>query len=84
MDKTIGHMLRVAMVDAGMTQQELADAVGLTIRTVSRHINDRSPVTVPQLLRYSEVLGAQFIVAPATGLEPVTYRLTMAAAVCGT
>jgi plasmid maintenance system antidote protein VapI len=74
MDRTLGHILRVAMVDAGLNQRELADKVGLTLQTVNRHINDKTPVSVPQLVRYAEVLGAQFVVAPATGLEPVTYR----------
>jgi len=80
MNKPLGHVLRVAAVDAGMTQQQLADAVGLNLRTVNRHMTGRSPVTVDQLLRYSEVLGAQFVVepaaggAPAVGFEPTTYR----------
>jgi plasmid maintenance system antidote protein VapI len=74
MERTLGHILRVAMVDAGLNQRELADKVGLTLQTVNRHINNKTDVSVPQLVRYGEVLGVQFLVAPATGLEPVTYR----------
>ena len=74
MNRFVGHKIRVAMVDAGMTQKQLADAVGLSLNTVSRHIRGITPVPTNWLARYAEVLHAQFVVAPATGLEPVTYR----------
>jgi transcriptional regulator with XRE-family HTH domain len=74
MEKSLGHRLRVAMVDAGLTQAQLAEKVGLSRETVSKHVNGRAAVTVDQLIRYSEALGIGFLVAPATGLEPVTYR----------
>jgi transcriptional regulator with XRE-family HTH domain len=73
-NEATGHKLRVAMVDAGLTQAQLAEMVGLSLNTVSRQMRGISAVTVDQLARYAEALGASFVVAPATGLEPVTYR----------
>jgi transcriptional regulator with XRE-family HTH domain len=75
-----GHKLRVAMVDAGLTQQQLGDRAGISLNTVSRHMRSQTPITVDQLMAYSRVLGASFTIeaAPATGLEPVTYRTTAA------
>jgi transcriptional regulator with XRE-family HTH domain len=68
-------MLRVAMVDAGLNQKQVAEKVGLTLQTVNRHVNGRTPVSVDQLQQYADVLGARFVIeAPATGFEPVTYR----------
>jgi transcriptional regulator with XRE-family HTH domain len=69
-----GRKLRVAMVDCGMTQAQVAAKVGLSRETVNKHMRGATPVTVEQLTRYAEALGANFLVAPATGLEPVTYR----------
>jgi transcriptional regulator with XRE-family HTH domain len=74
MEKSLGHRLRVAMVDAGLTQSQLADMVGLSRETVSKHVNGRAAVKVDQLVRYSEALGIGFILDPETGLQPVTYR----------
>ena len=72
---TFGMALRHAMLDAGLTQAQLAEAVGLSLGTVSRHVLGHGQPTLPQMEAYARVLGAQFVVAPATGLEPVTYRL---------
>ena len=75
MNMTFGLAIRHAMLDAGMTQSDLAEAVGLSVQTVSRHVNGTRQPTLPQLEAYSRALGVAFHVAPATGLEPVTYRL---------
>jgi transcriptional regulator with XRE-family HTH domain len=72
--QAIGHKIRVAMVDAGLTQAQLAEKAGVSLNTVSRQQRGLSPITVDQLARYAQVLKCEFVVAPATGFEPVTYR----------
>jgi len=74
--KRFGHRLKVALVDVGMTQEEVAQRTGLSQATVGRHVRGISSPTLDQLAAYAAALGAEFIVAPATGLEPVTYRST--------
>ncbi len=61
-DELTGHRLRVAMVDARLTQQQLADLTGYGINTVGRHMRGDTAITVPQLMRYAKALG----VAPGT------------------
>lgn len=51
-----------------MTQAQLAEAVGLSIGTVSRHVLGHGHPTLPQMEAYSRALGVAFHVAPATGL----------------
>ena len=74
MSMKFGLALRHAMLDAGMTQEQLAEGVGLSTATVNRHVRGVGQPTLPQMEAYSRVLGVAFHVAPATGLEPVTYR----------
>ena len=61
-DEWGGHRLRVAMVEARMTQRELADGTGVALQTVGRHMRGKTPITVQQLFAYARVLG----VDPAT------------------
>jgi transcriptional regulator with XRE-family HTH domain len=72
---TVGRALKGAAVVAGLTQQEVAERVGFTIMTVSHHMNGRTIPNVDQLQAYADVLNAQFLIAPAAGIEPATYRL---------
>lgn len=79
-DRKVGHALRVAAVDAGLTQEQLAERVGLSRRTVSLHMRGVTLPDVDQLERYADALGVAFVIgptkAPAVGVEPTTYRLT--------
>lgn len=82
---TFGHALRVAAVDAGLTQAQLAELVGLGRETVSAHMRGVTEPTLSQMGRYAQALHYTFTVAPpaeapAPGVEPGTYRLTMTAA----
>lgn len=77
---TFGHMLRVAALDAGFTQAQLAAATGLTRETVSRHMRGETEPRVSEVGLYALATGWRFVIdAPAEGLEPSTYRLTASA-----
>lgn len=57
LDELTGHRLRVATVEAKLTQRQLADLTGFALNTVSRHMRGETPMSVAQLVRYANALG---------------------------
>ncbi len=59
-----------------LTQSQLAELAGVSLPSVQRHESGRD-VSSAVLDRYGRALGVTFVLggeAPATGVEPVTYR----------
>jgi len=52
----IGHRLRVAAVDARLTQARLAERAGVSVPTCGKHMRGSS-ITVGHLARYAAALG---------------------------
>jgi transcriptional regulator with XRE-family HTH domain len=52
----VGHRLKVALVEARMTQGDLAKRAGVTENTVSRHVNGK-PMTLGVLYLYAAAIG---------------------------
>lgn len=56
MQKGIGHQIKVARVDAGLKQSELADLVNVSQNTVSAWEKGITSVSSTTLIRLSQVL----------------------------
>lgn len=54
---TAGEHLRDIIADHGLTQQEFADALGITRRRLNEVLNDRRGITPDTALRLARVLG---------------------------
>lgn len=52
----IGRQIRVEMTSKDMTQQQLADAIGIERATLSRYLNGK-PMPLMVYLRVAEALG---------------------------
>ena len=55
--KKVGGKLRSARVIAGMTQQEVADAIGIDVTAVSRMENNRNMPRLETLAAYCKAVG---------------------------
>lgn len=53
----IGRRVNARMIDAGMTQGQLAAAIGLTQAAVSRKLAGERPWFAPELVNVAQVLG---------------------------
>lgn len=54
-----GYLLRWARLDAGLTQQQLADRLGITQQAVSRAERWSSNPTVGLMRRWLEICGSR-------------------------
>lgn len=63
----IGHAVRGAIAQAGLTQAQAADKTGMALNTLSRRINGLLPFTWPEIARVSQITGVSLgeIVAAA-------------------
>jgi transcriptional regulator with XRE-family HTH domain len=59
LNRTIGARIRVARLRAGLTQERLAERVGVEPTTVYRFESGRRGVTLPMLLRIAAVLNVR-------------------------
>lgn len=55
--RAIGRRIREARVDAGMTQERLAELVGLTRNTIYNIEQGHHPALIDSLLRISDAVG---------------------------
>lgn len=53
----MGHAVRGACAQAGMTQAELAGASDMALNTLSRRINGSLPFTWPEIVSISSITG---------------------------
>ena len=51
----MGLELKIARMKAGMTQQDVADKLGVCLMTVSRYERDARQLTVPMAKRFAEL-----------------------------
>ena len=68
--KTLGDCFRTARLRMGLTQEALADKVGVTTETISNSERGESLVTLPVFLSLAEALGLDL--AEIVGAKPVT------------
>ena len=52
----VGRAVRRAIEDAGLTQADAGDSIGLSKRSMSRRITGHLPFTWPELVRVSDVV----------------------------
>lgn len=78
--KTTGEKIREGRANLGMTQTELAEKIGVTLRTVSKYEKQGVMPRGAHLQKLSEVLGVSIaylsndeIVDPTYGLEEAPY-----------
>jgi len=57
--RRVGHRIKVAAVDAEMTQEQLAEILGVSVQTVGRHMRGQNPMTIVQFLEYAQALGVE-------------------------
>ena len=62
--KDLGHHIGGRIKDAGMTQAELAEKIGVTQQTISRWINNTGTVTIEQIQKIAQIipLNADFVI----------------------
>ena len=53
---TVGKRLQYFLTARGMTQQELADCTGLSRQSISNYFLDKTPPSLENLIRFSDVL----------------------------
>lgn len=51
-----GRNIRILLAERQMTQQELADRMGVTKETIYNHMHGRRSVSLPSLMAYARVL----------------------------
>jgi transcriptional regulator with XRE-family HTH domain len=55
--KAVGERLQKLRIQKGMTQEQLAEAIGVQPETVSRYERGAIPLSLSQLFQISEALG---------------------------
>lgn len=71
----IGQAVRAAVVQAGLTLAETAEATGIALNTLSRRVNGVIPFTWPELVLIAEVTGVS-CTELATSAERIAERTT--------
>jgi transcriptional regulator with XRE-family HTH domain len=61
----IGAQIREARKNRQMTQQDLADKLGVTRHQVAKYESGRKNMTIETIQRISDVLGISFTISPA-------------------
>lgn len=54
---TTGELLGRAIRRSGMTQQRIAAMLGITRETISRHVNNKIPISAAMLKKYADTMG---------------------------
>lgn len=58
--KTVGEIIKALRIGAGLTQQGLADEIGVTVQTINRIEKDKSDPTTTDLDRIYAACGQEF------------------------
>lgn len=57
LEAALSTQLKVELAGRGMTQGELADAVGIEAATLSRYMQNKRPMPMPTFYKVAEALG---------------------------
>ena len=57
LEAALAHQIRVELVDRGMEQQDLANAVGINRVTMSNYMTGKRSIPMPIFFRIAEALG---------------------------
>lgn len=65
----LGAVVNSVMTSRGISQEELADALGMSLTTVGRRIRGQNPILVSELARFAEFLAADAGVMLETAVQ---------------
>jgi transcriptional regulator with XRE-family HTH domain len=80
MDAFVGRRLRTARKLANMTQQDLAQVLGVSFQAVQKYESGENRITAPKLFKAADFLGAdiRFFTTPDFDGEPQRDRTSLA------
>lgn len=57
LEAALAHQIKVELVERGMDQKDLAEAVGIERATMNRYMTGKRSMPMPTFFRVAEVLG---------------------------
>ena len=82
-DRRIAHLVRVFRLEAGMSQMQLGEAVGVTFQQIQKYESGANRITSGMLVRLATALGVQpqrfFLQASRNSSDPAGQLLELLA-----
>lgn len=57
LEAALSHQIKVELVERGMEQKDLAEAIGIEKATLSRYMTNRRPMPMATFFKVAEALG---------------------------